>query len=211
MSNSNTFKQRKEKYYSFIYQNGDESSNIIFIGKIKTDIEKICEKISKKKGIDSLTKKENVMMIDFFGKDYIEKLNLNNNYINIYFNKDFLINDDDTIELINNKLMISLFDLGIVVDTNGLLIWNEENNIDYLMTYDYYDKNKNPMLNSNPFTEIYKFSKNIIKEFILEKEILKSMVKYIDHREYILYDFYLTNSKKYYFTDINSVLAIYIT
>ena len=32
------------------------------------------------------------------------------------------------------------------------------------------------------------------------------MVKYIDHREYIFYDFYLTKSKKYYFTDLNSVL-----
>ena len=38
MNNSNTFKQKKEKYYSFIYKNGDdESSNIIFIGKIEFD------------------------------------------------------------------------------------------------------------------------------------------------------------------------------
>ena len=50
--------------------------------------------------------------------------------------------------------MISLFDLGISVDIDSILIWNVENGMDNLISHDYYNKNKNPMLNNNPFNEI---------------------------------------------------------
>ena len=40
MNNSNTFSQ-KRKYYSFVYKNGYELSNIIFIGETNSNIEKI--------------------------------------------------------------------------------------------------------------------------------------------------------------------------
>ena len=68
MNSSNTFSQKKEKYYSFIYKNGYDLINIIFIGETNSNIEKICTKISKNLEIDSLTKKDNEMMINFLVK-----------------------------------------------------------------------------------------------------------------------------------------------
>ena len=182
---SNSFNQNNRKYYSFIYQKTiNNFYNIIFIGDVSNDIKNIVEKVEKFKSIKYLTVAEKHKLQEYFGKDCFENLNLSNReYNKIYFNKYFIINEDDTIETICYKIIISLYDLGIDVDINSILLWTFDFKDLNILNFDlYHNKNKIPMLNETPFIEVNKFLKNI-------KQNYKSL-NFIMFFLYILHYFY---------------------
>jgi len=203
---SNTFRQNKIKYYSFIYHGVDNYINIIFVGNGLKHMTPIFDKISKTKSSDNLGKKELEEMNEVFGKGFMSSLNIHDYVDIIYFDKRFVINDDDTIESITQKIIYALFDMGYTNDKNTLLLWCVENNKVNMINFDYYNKNKFPMLGKHPFMEIKGMLEKNNYEFELEKEILNNQVKFVNHSEYIFYDFYLTKTKKFFCTDLNSVL-----
>ena len=104
----------------------------IYLGKVPKDIRKILNKIEHKIDIKNLLKSEINILIDFFGKGYLNKLKIKKleDYDNFKYVTDNKIYSDDTINIIIKKILITLSNSNLYnFEWISLFLNNNQDNI----------------------------------------------------------------------------------